>query len=217
MNNYRALFLVTGALLIAFFSRSDSLADDSPEGFTALFNGKDLSGWKGDSRFWSVEDGEIVGSTDDAKAEYNTFLVTEKEYGDFELRVSVKLRNHNSGVQFRSEPIEGKPYAVAGYQADVAEATYFGMLYEEQKRGFMPYWGELSAEERSAVFEAADVDGWNEYVITCKGDNVKIVLNGKTTCDIEDPEGAKNGVIALQLHVGPAMEVRFKDIFIKEL
>ncbi|MBM3289941.1 MAG: DUF1080 domain-containing protein, partial [Candidatus Hydrogenedentes bacterium] len=112
------------------------------DGFAPLFNGKDLKGWSGDSRLWKVADGCIVGSTDGVKIEKNTFLFSEKEYGDFVLRVKVKLRNHNSGVQFRSE--QRPDFVAAGYQADVAEKTYFGMLYEEQKRGFMDYWKAMS-------------------------------------------------------------------------
>ncbi len=61
------------------------------------------------------------------------------------------------------------------------------------------------------------MDDWNEYEITCNGDHVKIVLNGYTTLDFKDPEGAKSGIIALQLHTGPDMKVFYKDLVIKEL
>lgn len=214
--NQRNLWYVCGAAIgLTASVMFPALA--SAEEFEPLFNGKDLTGWKGNPALWSVKEGMIVGSTEGNTIEHNQFLISEEEYSDFVLKVSVKLRNHNSGIQFRSEEVPDLEYAVAGYQADVAEKTYFGMLYEERKRGFMPYWQEMSAEERDAVFAAADVDGWNDFVITCEGDRIKMELNGKTTCDIRDPEGAKKGVIALQLHSGPAMEVYFKDIAIKEL
>ncbi len=187
-------------------------ADD---GFVPLFNGKNLDGWTGDPRLWKVEDGEIVGSTDGVKIDHNTFLMTKKEYGDFILRVKVKLRNHNSGIQFRSEQLPD--YVAAGYQADVAEKTYFGMLYEEKKRGIMDYWKAMSPEEQAKIETYVKQGDWNQYEITCEGDHVKLVLNGHTTCDIVDPEGAKKGIIGLQLHAGPEMEVRFKDIEIKDL
>lgn len=186
-----------------------------PEGFEALFNGKDLNGWKGDMDLWQVERGEIVGSTETKKLKQNSFLYTDRVFGDFELYVKVKLRNHNSGIQFRSEVLPD--HALAGYQADVAEQTYFGMLYEERKRGIMDYWKALTPEEQAAINAAAKLDDWNEYLIRCEGDRITMVLNGKTTCDILDPAGAKEGVIGLQLHSGPAMEVRFKDIYIKAL
>ena len=185
------------------------------KGFKPLFNGKNLDGWDGDADLWSVQDGEIVGSSDKKKLRQNTFLSTKKSYSDFVLRVKVKLRNHNSGVQFRSE--QRRNYVVHGYQADVATATYFGMLYEEGKRGILDYWKALSDDERAAIFAASKAGEWNEYEITCQGDRIKMVLNGKVTCDFDDPSGAKEGVIALQLHAGDPMEVRFKDISIKKL
>jgi putative membrane-bound dehydrogenase-like protein len=189
-----------------------AIADD---GFTPLFNGEDLSGWKGDDRLWSVKDGAIVGSTKDVSIESNSFLSYEKPFGDFVLRIKAKLDNHNSGIQFRSEQLEN--HAVAGYQADIAEQTYFGMLYEEKKRGFMPYWQAMSEEARAKTQEWVNQGGWNQFEITCEGDHVQIKLNGHTTCDILDPEGAKEGIIALQLHTGPGMTVSFKDIEIREL
>ncbi|MBX3176076.1 MAG: DUF1080 domain-containing protein [Candidatus Hydrogenedentes bacterium] len=205
----RALLLAAALLLSPL---SAPAADD---GFTPLFNGKDLTGWTGDMNLWRVENGEIVGSTKGVKLEKNSFLSTEKSYSDFVLRVKVKLINHNSGIQFRSEQLED--HAVAGYQADVAEQTYFGMLYEERKRGILPYWNEYTDSQRAAIADVVKHGDWNEYVITCQGDRVKMVLNGYTTLDFVDPEGAKAGIIALQLHSGPEMEVRFKDIEIKEL
>ena len=189
-------------------------APDS-EGFEPLFNGKDLTGWKGDPRLWSVEDGTILGSTEGVEIEHNTFLSTEKSYSDFVLRVKVKLRNHNSGIQFRSE--QRDDYVVAGYQADVAEQTYFGMLYEEKLRSIMPYWNEYTQEERDKINGLAKAGDWNEYEITCQGDKITMVLNGYTTCDIVDPDGAKEGIIALQLHTGAPMKVYFKDLYIKDL
>ncbi len=188
---------------------------EAGDGFTPLFNGEDLAGWSGDDRLWSVKDGMIVGSTVDAKIDGNTFLIHEKPFGDFVLRVKAKLGNHNSGIQFRGEKLSD--YVVAGYQADIAEKTYFGMLYEEKKRGFMPYWQAMTPEQQATTQTWAKQGDWNEFEIMCEGDRVRIVLNGHTTCDISDPDGAKVGVIALQLHTGPDMTVAFKDIEIREL
>ncbi|MCK5172825.1 MAG: DUF1080 domain-containing protein [Planctomycetes bacterium] len=185
------------------------------DGFVRLFDGEDLASWSGDMRLWTVVDGVILGSTEGNAIEQNSFLATEKSYSDFILRVKVKLRNHNSGIQFRSE--QADDYVVKGYQADVATQTYFGMLYEEKKRGKMDYWKALPIAEQQAIHAASKQGDWNEYEITCIGDSVKMVLNGYTTCDIIDPDGAKEGVIALQVHRGDPMEVRFKDIYIKEL
>ncbi|HPS03512.1 MAG TPA: DUF1080 domain-containing protein [Candidatus Sumerlaeota bacterium] len=219
----RRKFLALGVCSAVLTATSHSILNaaeseqpkESNEGFTSLFNGKDLTGWKGDPKLWKVEDGLILGSTVGNPIQKNTFLSTEKSYDDFVLRVKVKLRNHNSGIQFRSEQ---KPEnVVIGYQADIAEKTYFGMLYEEGKRGIMEYWGALTDEQRKAVFDAAKPTDWNQYEITCEGDHIKMVLNGHVVCDITDAAGAKNGIIALQLHAGDQMEVRFKDLWIKPL
>ncbi|NUM54064.1 MAG: DUF1080 domain-containing protein [Candidatus Hydrogenedentes bacterium] len=210
---------VLGLVLIACVAGVASLAPGAraaEEGFTPLFNGKDLTGWKGDPRLWKVADGAIVGSTDGVKIEKNTFLFYEpKQFTDFVLKAKVKLRNHNSGIQFRSEM---RPdFVAAGYQADIAEQTYFGMLYEEQKRGIMDYWKAMSPEKQAETQTWVKQGDWNEYEITCQGPHIKMVLNGHVTCEIDDLAGARKGYIALQLHTGPDMMVSFKDIEIKEL
>ena len=187
------------------------------EEFKSLFNGEDLVGWNGSSELWSVKDGVIVGDTHPKGLKgKNLFLSTADSYSDFVLKLKVKMENGNSGVQFRAT--QKLDYVVTGYQADVADSSkpYFGMLYEEGGRGIMQYWKDMSDEERAAVKAAAKFDDWNEYVITCKGDHIKMVLNGHTVLDLVDPDGAKEGVVALQLHVGPAMRVFYKDIEIKE-
>ena len=77
------------------------------DGWTQLFDGKTLKGWEGDTRVWSVENGVIVGSTDKQSIEQNTFLIHKDPVADFHLIAEVKLRNHNSGIQFRSRRLEG--------------------------------------------------------------------------------------------------------------
>lgn len=106
-------------------------------GFRPLFDGKTLDGWAGDSRLWSVKDGAIVGSTEGVTLDSNQFLIYRKsQFKDFILRAEVKLRNHNSGIQFRSEELPN--YVVKGYQADMAEDNWWGGVYEERgTRGVM--------------------------------------------------------------------------------
>lgn len=211
-----ATILAAGWLALHGAGRAaDAPADPAKEGFASIFNGKDLAGWKGDPDLWSVSNGEIVGSTDKTKLKHNSFLATEKSYGDFVLRASFKLRNHNSGIQFRSELLP--EYVVKGYQADMADKEYTGMLYEEGKRGILDYWKKMSAEEHAKVFAAFKPGEWNTYEITCKGHHLKMLLNGQTTLDFDDPDGSTSGIIALQLHMGPGMQVNFKDLWIKEL
>ncbi len=199
------------ALILALGAASrPAAADEKDEGdFKPLFNGKDLSGWvtPDDKALFKVEDGEIVGRTQ-GDLKKNEFLVTEKPYGDFVLKAKVKLRNGNSGIQFRSKRQPNG--VVSGPQADVADG-YWGLFYEERGRGILEQYPK---EKANALVKKGD---WNDFVITAKGDHVTIDLNGTRVIDRKDPVFAKEGIIALQVHVGPPMEVRYKDIEIKVL
>lgn len=181
------------------------------QGFVRLFDGKTLGGWVGDRELWSVQDGAILGSTEGHELAHNSFLSTETSYKNFILKARFKLRNHNSGIQFRSR--QEDDFVVSGYQADIAEKRYMGILYEERGRGI------LANVDPDQVAEHVDPDGWNEYVITCEGPRIKLQINGYTTVDYTEKsdEGAAEGIIALQVHRGPEMKVWFKDIRIKEL
>jgi len=181
------------------------------EGFTPLFNGQDLTGWHGDPRLWSVEDGVIVGTTDEHSILPNSFLATTKPYKNFVLKAKFKLRNGNSGIQFRSK--QHDKFVVKGYQADIAEKRYMGILYEEGGRGIL---SDVDPEQVKPHIKEGE---WNELVVTADGNHITEQLNGFTTVDYTEdkPEGATEGIIALQLHVGPKMRVEFKDVEIKEL
>jgi hypothetical protein len=179
-------------------------------GFHPLFNGKDLSGWvtPADKSLFAVEDGEIVGRTKEILKK-NEFLATEKKYGDFVLKAKVKIKNGNSGIQFRSK--RNDEGVVSGPQADVADDQW-GLLYEEKGRGILQRY---PLDKAKALLKE---DGWNEFVITASGSHVTIDLNGTQIIDREDSKFDKEGIIALQIHRWPQpMEVRFKDIQIKEL
>lgn len=187
---------------------------DAHEGFVSLFNGKDLKGWKGDPKLWKVKDGVVIGSTVGNKISKNQFLISEAKFSNFVLRASVKLHNHNSGIQFRSE--EMPEFVAAGYQADAADG-YWGMVYEERKRGILDYWKKMSDADKKKIADAIKPGDWNEYEITADGAHLKLVVNGVTASDFRDPAGAKEGILALQLHAGPDMTVEFKNVRIKEL
>jgi hypothetical protein len=178
-------------------------------GFHPMFKGKDLAGWQGDTRIWRMEKGEVVGNTDNVKLEDNSFLITKREYGDFVLRTKMKLRNHNSGIQFRSEALPN--FVVRGLQADAAEGNYWGSIYDEKgKRGVIVNGWKGKAE---TVVKAND---WNDYEISAKGNLIQLRVNGMLTAELQDDSRPK-GIIAFQVHKGPGMEVRFKDTQIKEL
>jgi len=203
---HTALSCLTAAILLTLFA-SPVAADD----FKPLFDGKSLDGFNGDPELWSVADGAIVGTTDKKEIKGNSFLATKQNYKNFVLKVKFKLRNGNSGIQLRSKQHDN--YKVTGYQADIADNQFMGILYEEGGRGIL---ANVKGEE---VQKHVKKDDWNEYVITVDGRKIKQELNGFTTVEFEDAEGkgASEGVIALQLHVGPKMRIDFKDILIKEL
>jgi hypothetical protein len=204
------MFVVAAALYAAPSPWSSAVAQESGE-FKALFNGKDLTGWvtPEDKSLFTVENGEIVGRTGTERLKKNEFLVTEKSYSDFVLKAKVKFRNGNSGIQFRSKrKADG---VVSGPQADVADDQW-GLLYEEKGRGQLQRY---PLDKAKALLKE---DGWQEFVITAKGSHVTIELNGTTIINRDDDKFDKEGIIALQIHVWPEpMEVRFKDIQIKDL
>lgn len=208
MNATRRLALVAGLTLLGTLT-SPAWAED--EGFTPLFNGKDLSGWitPDDTSLFTVVDGEIVGKTKAGQLKKNEFLVLEKPYTDFVLKAKVKVLGGNSGIQFRSKRSDDG--AVAGPQADAADG-YWGVLYDEKgTRGIIERYDPEKAKT------LAKVGDWNELVVRMEGDHLTVHLNGTKVIDRTDDKFPDTGVIALQVHAGPPMEVRFKDMAIKPL
>jgi hypothetical protein len=170
-----------------------------------FFNGEDLKGWSGDKKYWSVENGEIVGKSPGLNKNY--FLVSDLAVGDFELSLKAKLtpNDGNSGIQFRSEAEANGD--VKGYQADIGKG-WWGKLYEEHGRALL--W------DKSATKYVNEGD-WNEYRIVAKGTHIQTYLNGNLCVDLDDPDGASRGIIALQIHSGPPLEIQFKDLVLKPL
>ncbi len=221
-----------------------ALVDDrsSDQGFQGLFNGKDLTGWDGNPKLWSVKDGAITGQTTaENPAKGNTFLIwTNGTPGNFELRCSFKLVPGdekgfaNSGIQYRSRIFDPANWVVGGYQADMeAGPNYTGILYEERIRGIMAQRGEKvvwteddKKQVVGSVGDAKDIEAslkkgdWNTYVIIAKGNHLQQFVNGKQTVDVTDDCSAKramSGLIALQLHAGSPMMAQFKNLRIKML
>lgn len=192
--------------------------DEKKDGFRLLFNGKNLDGWDGDPVRWSVQDGAIVGSSDGHPFKVNTFLIYKGKFSNFILKADIKLRNHNSGIQFRSEQLPGPGWMVRGYQADASEVgdekSAWGNLYEERLRGRnvmkTPDQGWKIAK---ALVHHGD---WNTYEILADHDHIRLTFNGVVTIDTHD-SAASTGIIALQLHAGPEMRVEFRNIKLKEL
>lgn len=238
----RAFALLAFALSCAASAPAQEPPAES--GLKPIFNGKDLSGWDGDPRLWSVKDGAIRGeTTKEAAARGNTFLIWKGgTTRDFELRLSFRCNaTNNSGIQYRSRHITEKArnkWVVRGYQHEIRNQdklpSVAGFIYAEGgKRGRMALvgdktvWGEdgkkqvvgklLDAAEFKKLFR---LDDWNDVVIIARGPHLQHYLNGRLIMDCVDkhPERAlSEGVLALQLHAGRPMWVEFKDLRFKEL
>lgn len=220
-------------LTIVALGAASTQAED---GYKSIFNGKDLTGWKGDPELWTVKDGAITATTTpDKKLTFNTFLVyQDSEVKDFELKLKYRIVNGNSGIQYRSKVLDDKKFIVGGYQADFeAGKKYSGILYEEKGRGILALRGQQvvidqagkkkvvgSTGDSNKIQEAIKSEQWNDYTIIAHGPYLKHIINGHTTIEIVDQQTGKraaSGALALQVHVGPPMTVQFKDIKIKTL
>jgi hypothetical protein len=187
----------------------------------AIFNGKTFDGWefRNNEEWFRIEDSAIVGGTLDAPIPLNQFLLSDKEYGDFTLRIECKVlgRGANGGVHFRSfrAPVEsGMPNEMIGYQADMTDdAAYWGALYDESRRNCF-----IAAPKRELVESLFRPDDWNEYEIVCRGNNIKLYLNGTLTVDYTEADAAipARGHFGLQIHSGPPSETWYRNIRVEE-
>jgi hypothetical protein len=207
-------------LSISLIFAATGLATAADGDWVDLFNGKDSSGWKNPYSWGEVKvvDGEIH-----LKANKKFFLVTEKEFGDFEFEGEVKLPEGkaNSGFMFRCHVEENK---VFGYQAEVdgSARRWSGGLYDEGRRGWQwpPKKGE-KVEAGKAHFAKAEVVGalkrndWNKYRIVCKGDHLQIFVNGVQTTDIKDATDS-SGPIGIQHHGEKGQVYKFRNLRVKE-
>lgn len=225
-----ALRFTLAALFCIFVS-----SVNAQEAAKEIFNGKDLTGWKGNPDLWSVQDGCITGTTTaEKKLTFNTFLVWEGEVSNFELEFDYKLGSvGNSGVQYRSKLINDKDFIVGGYQADIdASLQYAGINYEEKGRGILAQRGQRvtidkAGEKKVEQFGETKELGklikggdWNHYKVIAVGNKVSHMINDQLMSEvIDDQEGkaAASGVLAFQIHVGPPMQIQFKNIKLKEV
>ncbi len=243
----RGKMLVVVALFAfsAFPAAAQQTAPDEPANMKGLFNGKDLTGWDGDPRLWSVRDGVIHGETTaENAAKGNTFLICQGGvFKDFELRLSFRCNaTNNSGIQYRSKHItEGRvrnEWVVRGYQHEIRNEetlpSVSGFIYHEGGRGGriclvgqQVVWGAdgkkqmgdtlIDQEGFKRLFK---LDGWNDVVIVAKGNHIQHYMNDRLILDFTDTDPNRvllEGILAVQLHAGKPMWTEFKDIRIKEL
>ncbi len=200
----------TKLCLLLVFSLSFSILTFAQKGKKqTLFNGKDLTGWKiyGTEK-WYVEDGLLVCESGPDK-EYG-YLGTEKIFKDFELSVEFKQEaNGNSGLFFHSS-IEGTK--IAGWQAEVAPpGSSTGGIYESYGRG----WLIKPEPEKDKALKMGE---WNKMIVKVVGNNVTTFLNGMQMITLTDDKiGSKSGCVALQIHSGGGIKVKWRKLKIKEL
>jgi hypothetical protein len=215
--------LLSLAVLGLLIVPSATLAEE----WTPLFDGKSLDGWqqKGGAAKYRIEGEEIVGTS--VPNTSNSFLCTNKNYGDFILELEFKVHPKlNSGVQIRSQVFD-EPKEVAGkkipagrvhgYQVEIdpSDRAWSGGIYDEGRRGWLN-----KLEDNEAARKAFKPDAWNTFRVECRGDSIKTWINGVPAADLKD-DMTPEGLIALQVHgVGAETEpreVRWRNIRIQEL
>jgi len=205
-------------------------------GFKAIFDGRTLNGWDGDPKLWRVEGGKIVGETTaETMPKQNSFLIWRGGTpADFELKAQYRLGAVNSGIQYRSIELPDIRWAMKGYQADIdAEERFTGQIYEERGRGFLALRGQftyIAEGKKPGVVGSLGADpqlkslikngDWNEYHIIARGNVLTQILNGRVMSMLVDDDVANrkmDGLIGIQLHLGPPMKIEVRNIRIKML
>lgn len=225
-------------VLVAALAIVPMLASAPPAGrFVPLFDGVSLKGWEGDPKLWGVEDGAIVGRTSaDDPIPHNSFLIWRQgEVDNFELKFDYKIDGGNSGVQYRGfeRPKEWGPYVLGGLQADFeAGERHTGGLYGERSRRILARRGqkvEIGTDGKPQVTGSVgdpvelqskvSLDGWNSFHIIARGNHYIHKINGQVMVDVidNDPNAPVSGLVGLQIHRGPPMTIKFRNIELKRL
>ncbi|HVL07852.1 MAG TPA: DUF1080 domain-containing protein, partial [Burkholderiaceae bacterium] len=219
-------YLSCSALLVSLVLAAPAFGEE----WTDLFDGKTLDGWtqRGGQAKYRVEDGVIIGTS--VPKTPNSFLCTNKDYGDFIFEVEFKVDpGLNSGVQFRSQYLEearevehmGKKIKepkqrVFGYQCEIDSSAraWSAGIYDEGRRGWL-----FDLKDNEAARKAFKQNEWNKFRIECSGDSIKTFINDVPAADLKDSLTPK-GFIALQVHgVGDKtepVEVRWRNVRIQE-
>jgi hypothetical protein len=199
-------------------------------GWTSLFDGKTLAGWKkyGGPATFEVKDGALVGTfvMDDGGRE-STYLTTEKDFGDFELEMEFKAApGINAGVQFRSFYDKDTRGKVQGYQFEIDDPKrtdrpdLTGGIYDQSRRGWLVPKKEGHEDWRTSRVQPRDEE-WSRLRVECRGSTLKTFLNGKPMAELDD-DMTLRGFVALQIHQTRNPEwvgktVAFRDIRIRPL
>ncbi len=239
--NFRIVILAT--ILLGFFSSGlfsqpvfpkPVIGDE--EGFVSIFDGETLQGWEGDSVYWRVEDGKIIGEvTPETLLKRNSFLIWRGgTTGDFELKLEYKVSvQGNSGINYRSFEVEGVPLALRGYQCDIdGKGQWSGQNYEERGRTFLALRGQITqisegekpveigtVGEKDKLFDFIKKEDWNEIQLIIRGNTLIHLINNHVMSIVVDNDVAnrKNeGLLGVQVHVGPPMKIEYRNIRFKQ-
>lgn len=212
-------------------------AANDDNGWEAIFDGKSLSGWEGDPKYWRVENGALVGEvTPETLLKTNSFIIWRGGVTkDFELKAEYRISaNGNSGINYRSVEVPGVPFGMRGYQADIdGQNRYTGQNYEERGRTFNAMRGQIThiqtGKKAEIIGSVGDIkelesfikkDDWNEYYLIVRGNIMIHILNGHAMSVVidDDTEGRRfDGELGVQVHVGPPMKIEYRNFRIKRL
>ncbi|MCO6455131.1 MAG: DUF1080 domain-containing protein [Pirellulaceae bacterium] len=209
-----------------------------PAGFTRIFDGQTLTDWDGDPTYWSVVDGNLVGTvTPETLLKKNSWIVWRGGLvEDFELVLDYRVSAQgNSGVGYRLAVLDGDPFSVRGPQADIHGADMFtGICYEENGRRLLASRGQSTWIDEPGTHPrliaqfgdpeqlqgVARKEDWNRYRLVVKGQDAKHFLNGVLMSEVHDHDETnrmKRGLLGVQVHVGPPMKIEYRDIYLKHL
>jgi hypothetical protein len=228
---------ICGSSVAQAQQRSMPIATNDESGFELIFDGQSLRGWEGDTNYWRVENGCLVGEvTPDKLLKQNSFIVWRGgDTRDFELKVDYRVSsNGNSGINYRSIMVTNGPWTMRGYQADIdGKNQYTGQNYEEKGRTFLALRGQVTRIEEGKTPQIISTLGttnellsvikredWNEYHLIVSGNVMTHILNGRVMSVVID-EDAKNrrfdGLLGVQVHVGPPMKIEYRNFRLKKL
>jgi hypothetical protein len=218
--------------------RPEPVSGDEP-GFVSIFDGKTLTGWEGNPTYWRVENGALVGEiTPSTVVKSNTFIVWRGgRPRDFELKLDYRITAEgNSGINYRSaiipDPVtpENK-FSMRGYQCDLdGRKRYPGNNYEEKGRLFLAVRGQMTRVVGgrppilvSTLGDTSDLaqlvtDDWNAVHIIARGNVLTHAINGRVMTVVVDDDGPNrpvDGLLGVQVHVGPPMKVEYRNIRLK--
>lgn len=220
MSFSRKLFFLLAFMALSLFVNclTTPMVEKTPTRFVPLFNENDFTGWEGNKAFFRIQDGVVVAGRLDQEIPRNEFLCTKRDYDDFELHLQAKVSREdaNGGIQIRSRRVPNHN-EVKGYQADIGmqeTRSIWGALYDEYRRRKM-----LAVPNQKKLAKVYKPSEWNDYLIRCEGPRIRIWINGYQTIDYTepDPDVELTGIIGLQIHSGPAAEIRYRHIEIMAL